>query len=134
MVTLLKNEKTTYPPLSLNAILKGVLAALIITVLGSALLGIAYYATSLGEKTLPLTSSILYYISIFAGSVLAARWAGYKGLVHGIGVAVIFMFLGWLIGHFLLHTTAAAGVVLQKAIISCLAGAVGGVLGVGVSR
>ncbi len=134
MVTQLKNEKTTYSPLSLNAILKGVLAALIITVLGSALLGIAYHVTSLGEKTLPLTSSILYYISIFAGSVLAARWAGYKGLVHGIGVAVIFMLLSWLIGHFLLNTAAAAGVVLQKAIISCLAGAVGGVLGVGISR
>ncbi|KAF1084673.1 hypothetical protein SPSYN_02452 [Sporotomaculum syntrophicum] len=129
-----KNEKTTSSPLSLNAIFKGLLAALIITVLGSALLGIIYYVTSIGETTLPLTSSILYYISIFAGSVLAARWAGCKGLVHGIGVALLFMLLSWLIGHFLLHTSLTAGVSLQKAVISCLAGAVGGVLGVGFSR
>lgn len=134
MVNLLKNEKTTYPPLSLSAILKGVLAALIITVLGSALLGIAYYVTSLGEKTLPLTSSIVYYLSVFVGSVLAARWAGYKGLIHGIGVAVVFILLAWLIGHFLLQNAVATGVAVQKVIISCLAGAVGGILGVGVSK
>ncbi|WP_347491009.1 TIGR04086 family membrane protein [Desulfoscipio sp. XC116] len=130
----IKHDGATYPPLSLNAVLKGVLAALIITVLGSAVLGIFYHVISLGEKTLPMASNILYYISVFGGSVLAARWAGYKGLVHGIGVAVLFLLFGWLIGHYLLHTSAATGAVLQKAFISCLAGAVGGVLGVGVSR
>lgn len=128
------NEKTTSSPFSLNAIFKGLLAALIIAVLGSALLGFVYYVTSISETTLPLASSILYYISIFAGSVMAACWAGGKGLVHGISVALLFMLSGWLIGHFLLHTTLTAGVSLQKAVISCLAGAVGGVLGVGLSK
>jgi len=130
----LKNEKTTYSPFSLSAIFKGVLAALIITVLGSALLGIIYYFTPIGEKTLPMTSSIIYYVSIFAGSVLAARWAGCKGLLHGIGVAVIFLLLSWLIAHLLLHNAAVNGALLQKMIISCLTGAIGGILGVGLSR
>ncbi|AGL01449.1 TIGR04086 family membrane protein [Desulfoscipio gibsoniae] len=130
----LKNEKTTYPPLSLSAVLKGVLAALIVTVLGSALLGILYHVTSLGEKTLPLASNTLYYVSVFAGGLLAARWAGYKGLVHGIGVAVVFLLFSWLISSFLLHTQSAAGATFQRVIISCLTGAVGGILGVGVSR
>ena len=128
------DEKTTSASFSLNAIFKGVLAALIITVLGCALLGIVYYVTSISETTLPLVASILYYISVFAGSVMAARWAGGKGLVHGIGVALLFILLGWLIGHFLLQTTMVVGVSLQKTIIAILVGAVGGVMGVGLAR
>lgn len=130
----LNNEKITYPPLNLQAIMKGVLTALIITVLGSAVLGVAYHFTSLAEKTLPQASNILYYLSVFVGSLSSARWAGYKGLVHGIGVAVVFVLFGWLIANYLLHTQNLSNALWQKAIFSCLVGAVGGILGVGVAR
>nr|WP_279233161.1 TIGR04086 family membrane protein [Desulfallas thermosapovorans] len=114
--------------------MKGVLAALIITVLGSAVLGIAYHVTGLAEKTLPQASNVLYYLSVFVGSLLSARWAGCKGLVHGIGVAVIFVLFGWLIAHFLLYTQNVSSALWQKALFSCLIGSVGGILGVGVAR
>jgi putative membrane protein (TIGR04086 family) len=134
-VTPLKKETTScYPPLNLNAVFKGLLAAIIITILGSALSGIIYHATALSEQTLPLVSSSLFYFSIFVGSIFAAREAGYKGLVHGIGVALLFVLFGWLLSNLFLHVKATFLVVLQKMIISLVTGALGGVLGVGLSR
>ncbi|SFR06431.1 TIGR04086 family membrane protein [Desulfoscipio geothermicus] len=130
----LKKETTSYPPLNLNAVFKGLLAAIITTILGSAVSGVVYHVTTLSEQTLPLASSGLFYFSIFTGSVFAAREAGCKGLVHGIGVALLFVLFGWLLANLFLNAKAAFLVVLQKTIISLVTGALGGVLGVGLSR
>lgn len=130
----LKKETTGYPPLSFNAVLKGLMAALIITILGCAIFGVVYHVTALSEKTLPLTTGGLFYFSVFAGSLYAAREAGFKGLVHGIGVAVLFVIVGWFLAKAILHVNAAFFVVMQKTIVSCIAGAVGGILGVGLSK
>ncbi len=130
----LKQERTGHPLLNLSSVLKGVLVALIITILGCALLGVVYHVTSVTEKTLPLAATVLFYVSIFAGSASAARDAGCKGLLHGIGVAVVFVALAWLMSVFLLQVQGKALSLLVKGLTSCLAGGAGGILGVGLSR
>lgn len=130
----LKQERNSFGVLSFSAIIKGVLVALVITVLGSALLGVVYQSTTVAEKTLPVTSVILFYLSIIIGSFLAARDAGARGLLHGVVVAIVFMLLGLLLAGLFFDFKATAGNMLLRSGLSGIAGAVGGVLGVGLSR
>lgn len=130
----LKENRSGVSALNFSAVLKGVLVALVITVLGSALLGVIYQTTSLAEKTMPVTATLLFYLSLLAGSFMAARDAGSRGLVHGCAVAVLFVLLGWLLAGLFFKLDAVPGSLLLKGGLSILAGAVGGVLGVGLSR
>ncbi len=130
----LKDERMVYPVLNVSAVLRGVLAALVLTILGSALLGVVYQLTNLSEKTLPATATVLFFTSIVIGSFIAARVAGVKGLLHGVVVAVLFLLLGWLIAVVFFDFKAVAGNMFAKGGLSLLAGAAGGVLGVGFSR
>lgn len=130
----LKEERVGLRAFSFTAVIKGVLAALVITVLGSALLGVTYQFTGIAERSLPVASAVLFYLSILAGSLLAARDAGAGGLLHGIVVAVLFLLLGWLIAGLFFNLQGAPGSLLLRGGLSCVAGAVGGILGVGLSR
>lgn len=130
----LKEDRAGFGALSFSAITKGVLIALVITVLGSALLSVVYQMTGVAEKTLPATSVVLFYLSILIGSFLAARDAGSRGLLHGIVVAILFMLLGLLLAGLFFDFKTAAGNLLLRGGLSGIAGAVGGVLGVGLSR
>lgn len=130
----LREEKPGYSSFNSGAVVKGVIVALIITIIGSSISGVIYQVTALAEKTMPLTATILFYLSIFLGSVYTARVAGCMGLLHGVAVAVVFIFIGMVIAKVFLHTGVTSITLLQKGLLSLLAGAAGGVLGVGLSR
>lgn len=130
----IKEDRSGSRGLNFAAIIKGVLVALVIIVLGSALLGLVYQTTGVAEKTLPATSAVLFYLSIVIGSFMSARDAGARGLLHGVAVAVLFLLLGWLIAGLFFEFKATPGSLLLKGGLSVVAGAAGGVLGVGLSR
>ncbi|WP_027363679.1 TIGR04086 family membrane protein [Desulfotruncus alcoholivorax] len=127
-------EQKTGAFLSANAVLKGLVAALIITVIGCALMGTAYHLTSLSEASLPRTSASLFYFSIFAGSIVAAKEAAYKGFLHGVMVALMFVLISWLVAKFFMGLGVGFIYTIKKALISIVSGAIGGILGVGLSR
>lgn len=120
--------------LNTSAVLKGLVAALVITVTGCALMGTVYHLTALSEESLPRTSASLFYLSIFAGSVVAARQAAYKGFLHGVIVALMFVLVSWLVAKFFMGLGVSFIYTVQKALISIVSGALGGILGVGFSR
>jgi len=126
--------KTGYNPLKFASILKGVLFALVIVILGCAIFGIIYHITPLSENTLSVTASILFYLSLFMGSIYAACEVGYKGLFHGVAVAVLFIILAWFVAVVFFSFRVDLLMIIQKAVFSCVAGAAGGVLGVGLSK
>lgn len=127
-------EQKTGALLNAGAVLKGLTAALVITVTGCALMGTVYHLTSLSEESLPQTSASLFYLSIFAGSIVASREAAYKGLLHGIMVALMFVLVSWLVAKFFMGHGVSFIYTIQKALISIVSGAIGGILGVGLSR
>ena len=127
-------EERTVRTLSFSSVVKGALAALAITVLGSAATGAVYQLTGVAESTLPATATALYYFSIVAGSFIAARDAGARGLLHGVAVALLFLLAGWFIAGLLFDAKVAPGSWLLKGGLAGVAGAVGGGLGVGLSR
>lgn len=120
--------------LSFSSVVKGALIAFAITVLGSALLGVVYQMTGLAEKTLPGFSVTLFYLSVLIGSFWAARDAGSRGLLHGVFVALLVTMFGFLLAGLFFDFQATAGNLLLRSGLSGLAGAAGGVLGVGLSR
>lgn len=129
----IKQEKSKLP-LSLSAIFKGVSVSLVSIILGSSILGTIYHVTTLAEKTLPLTANGLFYISVFIGSVFTSRETGYKGLMHGVSVALLFFSFSWLITSVFFNVQTVFLTLMQKLLFSSIAGIFGGILGVGLHR
>jgi len=130
----LNEKRAGFGTLNFASVIKGALIALVITVLGSALLGVVYQMTGLAEKTLPGLSVALFYLSILVGSFWAARDAGSRGLLHGVLVALLIVLLGLLLTGLFFDFQAATENLLLRSGLSGFAGAMGGVLGVGLSR
>jgi len=113
-------------------VFRGTLLGLVVSLLGSVIIGAAYYYSSLSEHTLPWFSAGLYFCSILVGAWSAAWRAGNRGLIHGLAVALLFFAASWLISTFLLpHLNVSSTPPYQKLPLALLAGALGGVLGIG---
>ncbi len=118
---------------SLREVLRGTLLGLAVSFLGSALIGVGYYFTSLSENCLPWFAAGLFFFSVLVGAWSAASRAGKRGLFHGLGVAALFFILSWLLATTILPSQVMLVSMLQKLILALVAGALGGVLGVGSS-
>jgi putative membrane protein (TIGR04086 family) len=116
-----------------NSIIKGTAVTLIISAAGSALLGMAFYFTGLSESTLPWFAYAMLFAGVLCGGAIAAKSAGNKGLCHGLGVGLTYFVLIMLIAFIFLPSQATLITVLAKLLITLSGGAIGGILGVGLS-
>jgi len=117
---------------SIGAVLKGVFYALAASLLLSAGAGLVYHFSSLPENTLPWSAAIILAASIFGGSLAAGRQAGSKGLYHGLAVGLLFFIIVWAAA--VLFVPGQAGLnIIHKLLITVPVGALGGVIGVGLS-
>jgi len=130
----LKDERVGFGALNLTAVIKGALIALVITVLGSALAGAVYRMSGLAEGSLPAVSTVLFYLSILVGSFWTACSAGSRGMLHGLAVAFLIVLLGLLMSGLFFDFKAALENLPLRSLLSGVLGAVGGVLGVSLSR
>jgi putative membrane protein (TIGR04086 family) len=122
------------PSLNLSAVARGTLAAVIVTILGSAALGLVYYFTGLPEGTLPWVATGVFILGVFVGGGLAAQIAGSRGLFHGLAVAVSFFIISWLITGLLLPAPVLFPGILSKFLLCVMSGALGGILGVSMAE
>ncbi|RKO67198.1 TIGR04086 family membrane protein [Desulfofundulus salinus] len=118
---------------SLWEVLRGAFWGLAVSFLGSALIGAGYYFTSLSESSLPWFAAGLFFFSVLVGAWSAASRAGNRGLLHGLGVAVLFFLVSWLLATTVLPSQVMPVSLFQKLILALVAGALGGILGVGFS-
>lgn len=116
--------------LNFSAIYKGVISTLLISLVLSMFFGTVYYLTNLSENSLPWVSSGILCLSVLVGGGYAAAKAGAKGLYHGIGVAVIYFILVWLVAALFLQSFVTFSGFAIKLILTLLSGALGGILGV----
>lgn len=126
------NRDNLRNPISITAVLKGTLFTLATSLLLSIATGIVYHFSSVTEQTLPWSAAIILAASAFSGSLAAGREAGNRGLYHGLSVGLLFFFTVWLAAGLLMPGLAVLGIV-HKLLISVSAGALGGVVGVGLS-
>lgn len=114
--------------------LNGLARALVMSLVLSVGTAVVVYFTGLAETVFPTVGKIVIISSIFVGACYISRLRGSRGLLRGINFGLIFFIL-------MLITTLAfdPSLVQMKSffytLLLCLAsGALGGVLGIGLSE
>mgnify|MGYP000911953625 CR=1 FL=1 len=112
----------------MQAVLTGLIYALLSGLGLAAFLGVLLYFSPLSQGLLPLLDSIIVALAVFWGGLCAARIATRQGLLQGLGVGLLFFLVvlavSWNRGPFVFPAVA-------KYIAVCLlAGAMGGVAGI----
>lgn len=129
----LNSEVSAAGNLNLPAIGKGVGVTLTLAVLTCLLAGAFLYFSSASEKFLPWVAAGILLLSVLAGSILTAKQAGNKGLLHGAAVGLVSFILLWVIALIALPGPLAVVGILEKFLILLAGGALGGALGVALS-
>lgn len=114
------------------AVLKGTVITIVISFFLSISAGIVFHFSSITEHTIPWFAVAILAVSAFSGSLAAGREAGNRGLYHGAAVGVLFFFFAWLVAGLILPGQEVMGAV-YKLLITSLSGALGGIIGVGMS-
>jgi putative membrane protein (TIGR04086 family) len=126
------NKDNLNTTINIAAVLKGVLLTIVFSLFLSVLTGVAYHFSSLTDQSLPWFSVAILAVSAFSGSLYAGRQAGNKGLYHGLAVGLLFFSTVWLSAGLLMPGQAILGIAC-KLLITSSAGALGGIIGVGLS-
>jgi putative membrane protein (TIGR04086 family) len=98
----------------------------------SVVTGIVYHVSSLTEQTFPWFTGAILAVSAFSGSLSAGRQAGSRGLYHGLATGLLFFLALWLLAGLFLPGQASISV-FSKFLLALGAGALGGVIGVGLT-
>ncbi len=118
--------------IQISAVLKGTIITIVISFFLSIGAGFVFHFTSLTEQSMPWFAVTILGLSSFCGSLAAGRSAGSRGIYHGAAVGVIFFFFAWFLAGVVLPGQEALGIIYKLLVTSC-AGALGGVVGVGMS-
>lgn len=116
--------------LDVKALVFGVSAAIITSVVVAALIASLMQFTSLTEEYLPIILHYLGLLVVLAGGAAAARRAMYQGWLHGGFAGLAMMSLVLLVTALAFPGSLESTEVARQATIAFLAGALGGVIGV----
>lgn len=128
----LVNKDNFMNNIKLSSVIQGTLVTMALSLIFSVAAGMIYHFTSFTDNALPWFTVSVLAASSFIGSVSAGKNAGSMGIYHGAAVGIAFFFVIWILGGFFLTGAACLGVV-YKFIIATFAGALGGMVGVGMS-
>lgn len=128
----LVNKDNLMNKIKFSSVIQGTVVTLALSLVFSMAAGIIYHFSSITDHAIPWFAVAVLAVSSFSGSVSAGKNAGSRGIYHGAAVGILFFFAIWLAGGIFLPGQAVVGVV-YKLIITTFAGALGGMLGVGLS-
>ncbi|MDD4239049.1 MAG: TIGR04086 family membrane protein [Desulfotomaculaceae bacterium] len=117
---------------NISAVLKGTFLTLAVSLLLSVGTGVVYHMSSLTEQTLPWFTGAILAASAFSGSLTTGKQAGSRGLYHGLATGLMFFLALWLLAGLFLPGQASISI-FSKFLLSLGAGALGGVIGVGLT-
>lgn len=126
----MSREKRLISSLGKNPVVYGTLGAIVIGLIGTLLLSIVFYYTSLSESYLKPAGTFLYLICAFLGGFLASKKAGNRGIMYG-GIVGLSYFL--IVSLILLITSPASFSVFTiflKGFYTLIVAAAGGVIGI----
>lgn len=118
----------------LNAIIRGLFWALLVTIILGIIISVLLQYTSLSEGLLGSYSTFIFFISMLSGSAIGAKAAGSKGLLHGLSISLLYWILTLLIG-IIWNPEALTLIFLAKRLAFTLgAGVFGGIIGIGLAK
>ena len=116
----------------ISLVTQGIVIAAITSLLLTLVLSIIYYFSSIQEST--LHSLICIAISVFIGALFAANQAGSKGLIYGLSIGFGFFLLSVIVYYIFYEGNPSWWVILQKFLVSLIAGSLGGTIGAILKR
>lgn len=117
----------------LNAIVRGLIWALVITIILGIMFSLLLQYTTLSEVMLNSYSSFIFFISMLLGATIGARAAGNKGLLHGLSISLCYWGLTLAIGVVWNPGTLSLVFLMKRLGFTAAAGSLGGVIGIGLS-
>ena len=112
--------------------LKGLLWAILITIILGIISALLLQYTSLSESLLSGFSSFIFFISMFSGSIIAAYSAQSKGLLYGTAVSLSYFILALLGGLILDSSLLSFAFILKRCGLTACSGLLGGIIGIGL--
>ncbi|MFZ5644360.1 MAG: TIGR04086 family membrane protein [Bacillota bacterium] len=125
-----KPPATARQSINFTAVFRGIVVALVLSVAGSFIIGLIYHLSGIRESTLPVTSSVLLFLSVLIGGLISSRHSGSKGLIHGLGVGIFIFILIWLLSGLFLSSGIGFVPLMQKLLVCLAGGSLGGIIGV----
>lgn len=132
MKSILKNTPS-YEGFKLSTVIKGFIVALVLTLLLCIIVSLVFHFTPLSESLLDNFSAFIFFISMLIGSLLAAYAAGSKGLLHGLAVSGLYLLVILAMGIISDPASFTFLMVLKRAGLALLSGALGGFIGIGLA-
>jgi putative membrane protein (TIGR04086 family) len=118
--------------INISAVLKGTFLTLVVSLVLSAGTGVVYHVTSVTEQSLPWLTGAILAVSAFSGSLAAGKQVGSRGLYHGLATGMLFFLAILLLAGLFLPGQAGLSI-YTKLLVSLGAGALGGIIGVGLT-
>ena len=113
-----------------HPVVQGTVTALAIGLLGTFLLSLVFYATSLSEAYLQPSGNVLYLIGAFSGGFVGAKKAGRKGMQFGAGTGLCYFLLFVIILLFFAPSAFTWISFGLKGLYALIVATVGGIFGI----
>lgn len=120
--------------LGLLSILKGILAAYVITIPLFMLFALVLSNTDFPQRLVTPSVIVITVASVFTASLVSTRGAKSKGWMNGGLVGLIYMLLLYLLSSIVIKSFAIDKYVITMAIIGILTGAIGGIAGINAKK
>lgn len=119
---------------SFSVELKALIKAFIFSILLSFICGLVVYYTSLSELLLPTVGKVILLLTAFYAALSATRVRGSKGLIRGVNMGAAVFILVFIATLALQPAAVAIKTFIYSLLLCLVAGALGGVVGVGLHK
>ncbi|TDF97665.1 TIGR04086 family membrane protein [Paenibacillus piri] len=116
-----------------SPLFSGLLYSMIFMLLGTLMTSLLMLATNLQETSLFSYTMSIHGVAMFVGGIVSGKKSFSKGWYHGSMLGLVYTLIVWMIG-FLAYDAGLSGQTLYLLGLSCLAGGLGGMIGVNLKK
>lgn len=115
-------------------ILKGVLTALAITIIGILVFSVIYKFCNFSDNIIKIVNQVIKILSIFLGTLVVLKNNKTKGMIKGAIVGVIYMIFTYILFCLLVNTFSISISLLFDLIFASIVGVVSGIILVNIKK
>lgn len=115
-------------------ILKGVLTALAITIIGILVFSVIYKFCNFSDNIIKIVNQVIKILSIFLGTLVVLKNNKTKGMIKGAIVGVIYMIFAYILFCLLVNTFSISISLLFDLIFASIVGVVSGIILVNIKK
>ena len=115
-----------------SSVLNGLIWSLVVSICLSIIITLVLHFTAVSENLIPAFATLIF-LSILSGSIVSAKTAGNKGLIHGVSVGLLYLFISLILSLFII-SGSFGWLVFLKIAYTLIASSIGGIIGIGLSN